>query len=136
VSEQSPWPPRALPAGSRVAAAVDHPNSPAGQAGPPGAGYPHATDPRAGWISAPLAPEPLAGAGGGAPGGGAPADPATRPWWRSRMVPVLLALVAVGVAGTVLAVTHRGAVPTVALAPPGCVTAAAPTARLADVRPS
>jgi len=59
-----------------------------------------------------------------------------RPWWRSRMVPVLLALVAVGVAGTVLAVTHRGRAPTVALAPPGCVTAAAPTARLAGVRPS
>jgi DNA-binding beta-propeller fold protein YncE len=110
------------------------------------AGYPRATDPRPGWVSPPLGPEPPAGAGTGPPGGGppgtgppgggAPADPATRPWWRSRMVPVLLALVAVGVAGTVLAVTHRGRAATVALAPPGCVTAAAPTARLAGVRPS
>ncbi len=77
----------------------------------------------------------------GPPSGGS-ADAASG--WRSKMVPALIGLLILGVAGTGLAIAHRSrhdtpapaAVPPAALTPPGCVTTSAAAPALAHIRPS
>jgi len=69
-----------------------------------------------------------------------------RPGWRSRMVPALIGLLILGVAGTGLAVARsrhhttapRAApnAPPAALTPPGCVNTSASARTLAGIRPS
>ncbi len=99
-------------------------------AGPP----PRAAEPPTGPIG-PLPPgaePPSAG-----PPGGGPADIGRG--WRSRMVPALIGLLILGVAGTGLAIAHRSrhtATPPVALAPPGCVNTSAAAPALGRIRPS
>ena len=79
---------------------------------------------------------PLPPVTGPPPGG--PAD--LRPRWRSRMVPALIGLVILGVAGTGLAIAHRHHTTPPAqpagLAPPGCVNTSADAPQLAGIRPS
>ncbi|HEY9241117.1 MAG TPA: beta-propeller fold lactonase family protein, partial [Streptosporangiaceae bacterium] len=78
----------------------------------------------------------------GAPPSGGPAG--AGPGWRSRMVPALIGLLILGVAGTGLAVAHRSrhntpaprTAPPAALAPPGCVNTSADAPALARIRPS
>ena len=51
------------------------------------------------------------------------------------MVAALIALVVLGLAGTALAITHRGRAAAVALTPPGCDTASSTAPRLAGIHP-
>jgi DNA-binding beta-propeller fold protein YncE len=51
------------------------------------------------------------------------------------MVAALIALVVLGLAGTALAITHRGRAAAVALTPPGCDTASSTAPRLARIHP-
>jgi DNA-binding beta-propeller fold protein YncE len=51
------------------------------------------------------------------------------------MVAALIALVVLGLAGTALAITHRGRTAAVALTPPGCDTASSTAPRLAGIHP-
>ena len=139
-----------------------HPGEPAADPGPaaqpahpatdPGepvwAEPPRAADPgpgpaRSGWVEPPpRAAEPPTGplppVTGPPPGGSAD----FRPGWRSRMVPALIGLLILGVAGTGLAIAHRHRTASpprpggAALAPPGCVNTAADARQLAGIRPS
>jgi serine/threonine protein kinase/DNA-binding beta-propeller fold protein YncE len=112
---------------------------------PPRAAGP-AAEPAAqsGWVEPPpRAAEPPTGPlppVTGPPSGGGSAG--SRAGWRSRMVPALIGLLILGVAGTGLAIAHRsrhGSTPPpqpAALAPPGCVNASADAPQLAGIRPS
>jgi DNA-binding beta-propeller fold protein YncE len=88
----------------------------------------------------PGAEPPSGGPSAGGPPAGGPPDPG--PGWRSRMVPALIGLLILGVAGTGLAIAHRSRnnttapLPTATLSPPGCVNAAAAAPTLAHIRPS
>jgi serine/threonine protein kinase/DNA-binding beta-propeller fold protein YncE len=107
---------------------------------------PHAADPapepaQSAWVEPPpRAAEPPTGplppVTGPPPTG--PAD--LRPRWRSRMVPALIGLVILGVAGTGLAIAHRHHTTPppqpAGLAPPGCVNTSADAPQLAGIRPS
>jgi serine/threonine-protein kinase len=92
-------------------------------------------------LAGPSIAGPPAGAAPGEPapaGGGRPGTPAlgdNRSWWRSRMVAALIALVVLGLAGTALAITHRGRPAAVALTPPGCDTVSSTAPRLAGIHP-
>ncbi len=108
---------------------------------PPAGPAPEAA--RSGWVEPPpRAAEPPTGplppVTGPPPGG----SPDFRPGWRSRMVPALIGLLILGVAGTGLAIAHRSRhgttppPPPVALAPPGCVNTSAEARPLAGIRPS
>jgi serine/threonine protein kinase/DNA-binding beta-propeller fold protein YncE len=102
---------------------------------------------KSGWVEPPpRAAEPPTGplppVTGPPPGGSAN----FRPGWRSRMVPALIGLLILGVAGTGLAVArsrHHTTPPLAApnapfpgLTPPGCVNASAHAPTLAGIRPS
>ncbi len=114
---------------------------------PPAQAAHSAADPgQSAWIEPPpRAAEPPTGPigppppGAGPPSGGS-AD--TRRGWRSRMVPALIGLLILGVAGTGLAIAHRSRHNTTAppqpaaLTPPGCVTTSAAAPTLAHIRPS
>jgi serine/threonine-protein kinase len=105
---------------------------------------PRPAEPQSAWVEPPpRAAEPPTGplppVTGPPPGGSAD----LRPRWRSRMVPALIGLLILGVAGTGLAIAHRSrhgsstppAQPA-ALAPPGCVDTSADAPQLAGIRPS
>ncbi len=113
---------------------------------PPGPAEPVTAPAQSPWFEPPARgaepPTGPLGAGppsGGPPGGG-PSGP--RPGWRPRMVPALIGLLILGVAGTGLAIAHRSRTsttaltPPAALRPPGCVNTAAAAPTLARIRPS
>jgi serine/threonine protein kinase/DNA-binding beta-propeller fold protein YncE len=96
---------------------------------------------QSGWVEPPpRSAEPPTGplppVTGPPPGGSAD----FRPGWRSRMVPALIGLLILGVAGTGLAIAHRHRTASprqpAALAPPGCVNTSADAKQLAGIRPS
>ena len=94
-----------------------------------------------GWIEPPpRSGEPPTGPADALPPGAGPrADIPSHPGWRSRMVPALIGLLILGMAGTGLAIAHRSRVPAprpAALAPPGCAAAASAAPPLAHIRPS
>ncbi|MCW2911348.1 MAG: pknH [Actinomycetia bacterium] len=93
------------------------------------------SDPHTGPLAAtgPLSATGPPPAGGGH--SGIPAAGQSRPWWRSRMVAALVALLILGLSGTALAVTHRPRPAAAALTPPGCVTASSTAPRLAGIHP-
>jgi serine/threonine protein kinase/DNA-binding beta-propeller fold protein YncE len=108
---------------------------------------PQAAQPRTdpGWTEPPpQAAEPPTGPLPPIPGPPSGGSADIRPGWRSKMVPALIGLLILGVAGTGLAVAHRSrhdtpapvAVPPAALTPPGCVTTSAAAPTLAHIRPS
>jgi serine/threonine protein kinase/DNA-binding beta-propeller fold protein YncE len=96
-------------------------------AGPPTGPLPPVTGPPTG---------PLPPVTGPPPGGSA----GFRAGWRSRMVPALIGLLILGVAGTGLAIAHRHGTASprqpAALTPPGCVNTSADAPQLAGIRPS
>ena len=103
---------------------------------------PRAAEPPTGPVGAlpPGAQPPGSGSPAGGPPGSGPGE--AGPGWRSRMVPALIGLLILGVAGTGLAIAHRSrhtgtpAQPAAALSPPGCVNTSAAAPTLAHIRPS
>ena len=148
VPAQSSWfepPPPAEPApDAGPARQPAHPATDPGEpvwAEPPRAADPAPEPAQSAWVEPPpRAAEPPTGplppVTGPPPGG--PAD--LRPRWRSRMVPALIGLVILGVAGTGLAIAHRHHTTPppqpAGLAPPGCVNTSADAPQLAGIRPS
>ena len=150
---QSPWfepPPQAAEPAPQAAHPATDPSQHA-RAEPPQAGQPAANPAKSGWVepppraaespTGPVGPlPPGAGPASGGPPSGGSAD--VRPGWRSRMVPALIGLLILGVAGTGLAIAHRSRNHTTtspqpaALAPPGCVNASAAAPTLDHIRPS
>jgi serine/threonine protein kinase/DNA-binding beta-propeller fold protein YncE len=147
---ESAWPDPAQPAWPDPALPPAHPATDPGDpvwAGPPRAAEPAANPAQSGWVEPPpRAAEPPTGPlppVTGPPSGG---SAGTGPRWRSRMVPALIGLLILGVAGTGLAVARsrhhtpapRAApdAPAAALAPPGCVNTSANARTLAGIRPS
>jgi len=106
----------------------------------PATAQPAAEPDESAWVEPPPRSDPPTGplppVSGPPPGW--PAD--FRAGWRSRMVPALIGLLILGVAGTGLAIAHRHrtAPPRqpAALAPPGCVNTSADAPQLAGIRPS
>ncbi len=99
---------------------------------------PPADAPAAAGAYADTGPVPATGRAPRGPAG-PPSARGSRPWWRSRMVAALVALVILGLSGTALAITHRPrparGLTATALAPPGCVTASSGAPRLAGIHP-
>jgi serine/threonine protein kinase/DNA-binding beta-propeller fold protein YncE len=106
----------------------------------PATAQPAAEPDESAWVEPPPRSDPPTGplppVSGPPPGGSAD----FRTGWRSRMVPALIGLLILGVAGTGLAIAHRHrtAPPRqpAALAPPGCVNTSADAPQLAGIRPS
>ena len=148
VPAQSSWfePPRSAEPAPDAGPARQpaHPATDPGEpvwAEPPRAADPAPEPAQSAWVEPPpRAAEPPTGplppVTGPPPGG--PAD--LRPRWRSRMVPALIGLVILGVAGTGLAIAHRHHTTPppqpAGLAPPGCVNTSADAPQLAGIRPS
>ena len=114
---------------------------------PPRAAGPAASPAQSGWVEPPpRAAEPPTGPLPPVPDQPADGPADVRAGWRSRMVPALIGLLILGVAGTGLAVArsrhHTPApqaaphAPPAALAPPGCVNTSANARTLAGIRPS
>jgi serine/threonine-protein kinase len=141
---QSSW----FGAPPQAAHAPTDPGQPAWPEPPPQAAQPPTGPGQPAWIEPPpRAAEPPTGPIGPLPPGAEPpsAGPPSSgpadigPGWRSRMVPALIGLLILGVAGTGLAVAHRTrhtTTPPVVLAPPGCVNTSAAAPTLAHIRPS
>jgi len=106
----------------------------------PATAQPAAEPDESAWVEPPPRSDPPTGplppVSGPPPGGSAD----FRTGWRSRMVPALIGLLILGVAGTGLAIAHRHRTASprqpAALAPPGCVNTAADARQLAGIRPS
>ncbi len=128
---QEPLPPSAGAASAGPLPTSAQPTS----AGPlPASAQPTSTGP----LPATAGPPSPGSTGSPPPGGGRPGTPVpgdSRAWWHSRMVAALVALVILGLAGTALAITHRGRPAAVALTPPGCVTTSSTAPRLAGIHP-
>ncbi len=136
------WPDPALP----PAYPATDPGEPV-WAEPPRAAGPAASPAQSGWVEPPpRAAEPPTGPLPPVPDQPADGPADVRTGWRSRMVPALIGLLILGVAGTGLAVArsrhHTPALraapeaPPAALAPPGCVNTSANARTLAGIRPS
>jgi serine/threonine protein kinase/DNA-binding beta-propeller fold protein YncE len=106
----------------------------------PATGQPAAEPDESAWVEPPPRSDPATGplppVSGPPPGGSAD----LRPGWRSLLVPGLIGLLVLGVAGTGLAIAHRhhtaSPPPPAALTPPGCVNTSADARQLAGIRPS
>jgi serine/threonine-protein kinase len=140
--------PPLAPPGAASGPATDPPYTPGPATDPPYTAGPPVTEPSLAGpslagpsLAGPSLARPPAAATPGEPapaGAGRPATPApgdSRSWWHSRMVAALIALLVLGLAGTALAITHRGQAAAVALTPPGCDTASSTAPRLAGIHP-